>query len=190
MKWGGKPWEWVTCISGDSIPGMKQAIPFGGCVVPAFLAYCLNTALRNSTTERPAAHLSPAIAQPDGSCVSPVGSRFPPCAVWLCACVCADVEVTDRHNQFYEKFQMRQSIGDILMHCWTLQRHRYCRRNAHSMVACPQHSLPGSCIANAVHCVVLLFSLWYVPACCPAWLSSFPFGITQCSMFEHAALYE
>jgi hypothetical protein len=32
--------------------------------------------------------------------------------------------VTDRHNQFYEKFSMRQNIGDILMHCWTLQPHR------------------------------------------------------------------
>lgn len=35
-----------------------------------------------------------------------------------------DVEVTDRNNQFYEKFSMRQNIGDILMHCWTLQPHR------------------------------------------------------------------
>lgn len=32
--------------------------------------------------------------------------------------------MTDRHNQFYEKFSMRQNIGDILMHCWTLQSHK------------------------------------------------------------------
>jgi len=37
----------------------------------------------------------------------------------------SDVEVTDRNNQFYEKFSMRQNIGDILMHCWTLQPHRW-----------------------------------------------------------------
>jgi hypothetical protein len=42
----------------------------------------------------------------------------PPC------CLLSDVEVTDRHNQFYEKFSMRQNIGDILLHCWTLQPHK------------------------------------------------------------------
>jgi hypothetical protein len=45
------------------------------------------------------------------------------CAVAVAAAA-ADVEMTDRHNQFYEKFSMRQNIGDILMHCWTLQSHK------------------------------------------------------------------
>eukprot|EP00879_Flechtneria_rotunda_P016797 GHRR01017581.1.p1 GENE.GHRR01017581.1~~GHRR01017581.1.p1 ORF type:complete len:531 (+),score=180.79 GHRR01017581.1:2040-3632(+) len=35
-----------------------------------------------------------------------------------------DVERTDRANQFYAKFNMRQYIGDILMHCWSLPAHR------------------------------------------------------------------
>ncbi|WIA10509.1 hypothetical protein OEZ85_010698 [Tetradesmus obliquus] len=38
--------------------------------------------------------------------------------------VYSDVEHTDRANQFYAKFNMRQYIGDILMHCWTLQPHQ------------------------------------------------------------------
>jgi hypothetical protein len=36
----------------------------------------------------------------------------------------ADVEHTDRANQFYVKFQMRQYIGDLLAHCWALPAHR------------------------------------------------------------------
>jgi ubiquitin conjugation factor E4 B len=34
------------------------------------------------------------------------------------------VEHTDRANQFYLKFNMRQHIGDILMYCWRLDEHR------------------------------------------------------------------
>lgn len=107
---------------------------------------------------------------------------------YLCACVCADVEVTDRHNQFYEKFQMRQSIGDILMHCWTLQRHRYRRRNAHSMLTRLQRwsYLPGSCfVCAASHLSVanmLCFAaLSCITLCCPSPPASIPVGTSQCS---------
>jgi ubiquitin conjugation factor E4 B len=36
----------------------------------------------------------------------------------------ADVEHTDRANQFYLKFHMRQYIGDILAYCWSIPAHR------------------------------------------------------------------
>ena len=36
----------------------------------------------------------------------------------------ADVENTERANQFYIKFHMRQYIGDILAYCWSIPAHR------------------------------------------------------------------
>ncbi|KAL4426229.1 hypothetical protein ABPG77_009844 [Micractinium sp. CCAP 211/92] len=35
-----------------------------------------------------------------------------------------DIEITDRHNQFYEKFATRQQIGEILVHLWGMPQHR------------------------------------------------------------------
>lgn len=35
-----------------------------------------------------------------------------------------DIEITDRHNQFYEKFATRQQIGEILIHLWGMPQHR------------------------------------------------------------------
>ncbi|PSC67765.1 putative ubiquitin conjugation factor E4 [Micractinium conductrix] len=35
-----------------------------------------------------------------------------------------DIEITDRHNQFYEKFATRQQIGEILIYLWNLPQHR------------------------------------------------------------------
>lgn len=52
----------------------------------------------------------------------------PPTSVCRCAALfvllLAVVEHTDRHNNFYAKFNTRQSVGDILMHCWTIPAHR------------------------------------------------------------------
>lgn len=35
----------------------------------------------------------------------------------------ADIEYTDRHNQFYEKFSSRQCISDILESLWNIPSH-------------------------------------------------------------------
>lgn len=35
-----------------------------------------------------------------------------------------DIEITDRHNTFYEKFATRKQIGEILIYLWNLPQHR------------------------------------------------------------------
>jgi ubiquitin conjugation factor E4 B len=41
-----------------------------------------------------------------------------------------DVERTDRHNAFYEKFQTRREIGEVLAHLWAAPEHRAAWRAA------------------------------------------------------------